>query len=142
VLIRIALWDKDPDEVVKNLSLLKDMGDRQRYRVMREEVARFVDQVDFYFNEELNSIFVGDNIRRRREQLGITVANLSDELGITESHLNKVERGEGNLSIYKLVEISQLLNISLDDICHGKNRIPYSSKKRTIGLKVNKFSIF
>ncbi|MCL1925199.1 MAG: helix-turn-helix domain-containing protein [Defluviitaleaceae bacterium] len=124
IFIRIALWDKDTDEVMKSLALLKEVGDKQRYRIMREEVAKYSDHPDFYLNEAQSTIFIGDNIRRTREQQNIAVVDVTEPLNITDSHLNAVERGENNLSIYKLMEVAKILNTTIDVLCYGKNRKP------------------
>jgi len=122
VFIKIALWDKDSDEVMKNLSLFKNVATRRNYKILRHEIALFSDFKDFELNDSQMSLFIGDNIRKMRERQNIEVADVSEKLGVTDSHLNAVERGENNLSIHKLLELSKILNTRVDVLCYGKNR--------------------
>ncbi|MCL1924846.1 MAG: helix-turn-helix domain-containing protein [Defluviitaleaceae bacterium] len=122
ILIRLAIWDKNSDEVIKNLTLLKDTGDRHKHKIMREEVASYSFHPEFELNEAQSLIFIGDNITKRREQLGISIEDFIDELGYSDSHVYKMERGEVNMPFNTLVKISKMLNISLDELCFRKNR--------------------
>ncbi|MCL1925152.1 MAG: helix-turn-helix domain-containing protein [Defluviitaleaceae bacterium] len=122
ILIRIALWNKNSDEVTKNLALIKDTKDRQLHKTMREEVAICSDHPDFELNEEQNSIFIGDNITKRREKLGISIGEFMDLLDYTDSYVYGIERGEINIPTSTLIKISKILSISLDELCLGKNR--------------------
>jgi len=59
---------------------------------------------------------VGEIIRIRREKLGITQADLSRDVGITQAMLCQIERGTKNPSLQVSREIARCLRCSTDDL--------------------------
>jgi len=59
---------------------------------------------------------IGHNIRSIRERRGITVANLAELLGISTAFLGLIERGQRGLAVMKLLNVSKVLNCSLEEI--------------------------
>lgn len=57
---------------------------------------------------------IGNQIRRRREELGITQVQLSDLSGIDRANISKIERGTYNISIDILSRISEALNLDVE----------------------------
>lgn len=53
------------------------------------------------------------NIKRIREQKGISQDYMAMELGISQSTYTKLERGEVNLYVDRLLKIAKVLNIGL-----------------------------
>lgn len=66
---------------------------------------------------------VGQRIINRRKQLGMTRDQLSDFLQITYKGLSQIERGEHGCSVARLIQISNILNLSLDDLLFGKHEL-------------------
>ena len=66
---------------------------------------------------------VGQCIINRRKQLGMTRDQLSDFLQITYKGLSQIERGEHGCSVARLIQISNILNLSLDDLLFGKHEL-------------------
>ena len=62
---------------------------------------------------------VGENIRHRRERLGITQCELAKAVGITQAMLCQVERETKNPSLQVGREIARCLGCSLDDLFKG-----------------------
>jgi len=70
-------------------------------------------------NDEQNSelcIRVGHNIRIARESKSMTQKNLATLIGSTQSQIGKYERGEQDMSLSRLIEISEALNINTIDL--------------------------
>ncbi len=59
---------------------------------------------------------VGEIIRIRRERLGITQADLSRDVGITQAMLCQIERGTKNPSLQVGREIARCLRCSMDEL--------------------------
>lgn len=59
---------------------------------------------------------VGTNIRRIREQKGISQSCLSEKAGISQAMLCQIERGTKNPSLQIGREIAKLLGCSVDDL--------------------------
>ena len=59
---------------------------------------------------------LGDQIRERRTELGLTQAELAERCELHRTFIGSVERGERNVSILNLVTIARALRISLADL--------------------------
>jgi transcriptional regulator with XRE-family HTH domain len=59
---------------------------------------------------------IGENIRAARKSRGFTIAALSEMIGISESFLGLVERGESSISIDTLIGVCSALGVSADSI--------------------------
>jgi transcriptional regulator with XRE-family HTH domain len=58
----------------------------------------------------------GKAIRKFREERGLTQTELAEKIGTTQSMIGKYERGEIDLSLSRLAEIANVLNITPDNI--------------------------
>ncbi len=59
---------------------------------------------------------IGENIRRFPLARKLTIDELSEYLDVSTPFLGLVERGVRGLSLIRLVKLSKLFNLSLDDI--------------------------
>ena len=59
---------------------------------------------------------IGERLKARRNELGITQAQLSYYCDTDPSYIHKVESGKVNISIKNLAEIADSLNISLSEL--------------------------
>jgi len=59
---------------------------------------------------------VGENIRRRREERGLTQLELGDLCRLHRTFIGSVERGERNVSILNLRRIAQILRVSVTEL--------------------------
>lgn len=57
------------------------------------------------------SIAIGYLIRNKRKELKITQESLALQCSIDRSYMGRIERGEVNITILKLYEIAQILNV-------------------------------
>ena len=63
---------------------------------------------------------LGDNIRRRRIELGLTQQAVADAMGYrTRSSIAKLEKNEANLHQDKLIMLARILNTSVDYLITG-----------------------
>lgn len=62
---------------------------------------------------------IGERIKARRKELGITQAQLSYTCETDPSYIRKVESGKVNISIKNLAEIAQALDSTLVEILDG-----------------------
>lgn len=59
---------------------------------------------------------VGQNVRRERERLGISVRELARRLGVSASFLSQFELGQSQAAVSTLFAIASELNLSLDEL--------------------------
>lgn len=57
---------------------------------------------------------VGQRIQKRRKELGMTAAELSERINLAQQQLSRYERGENKINVAHLVEIATVLNTSID----------------------------
>lgn len=62
---------------------------------------------------------LGENIRKRRKQLGFTQESLAFEAKIDRSYIGGVERGERNISFLTLVNLAKCLSCSINFLSEG-----------------------
>lgn len=63
---------------------------------------------------------VGQRIRTRRKQLGLTQADLCARAGLSPGFLSEVENGNRNLSSGNLLDVAKALSCSCDWLLTGK----------------------
>jgi XRE family transcriptional regulator, regulator of sulfur utilization len=62
---------------------------------------------------------LGENIRARRKQAGISQEKLAEEADLHPVYVGNVERGEENISIDSLARIARALSVSVSDLVSG-----------------------
>lgn len=64
---------------------------------------------------------VGERIRARREDLGLTQAELAAELSVTHQHVSAIEGGSSSPSLDLLVAFARRLGVSTDFLLTGED---------------------
>ena len=64
-------------------------------------------------------IAVGQNVRKRREALGLTQEALSDKAGLDQTYISGIERGLRNPGIINIAKLAKALKISVAELCKG-----------------------
>lgn len=64
---------------------------------------------------------MGKRLKEKRKALGLTQEQLAEKLNISIKHYGGVERGIAGLSIENLVELSNILGVSLDYLIKGES---------------------
>lgn len=63
---------------------------------------------------------IGDNIRKQRDEKGISQQELADNANVAKSTIQRIEKGEMNPSILTLKSISVALQIELIELLSKK----------------------
>lgn len=66
--------------------------------------------------KEVERLSVGANIRRIREEKGLSQAYVAERVGITQSMLCQIERETKNPSLQVSAEIAKQLNCKIEDL--------------------------
>lgn len=85
---------------------------------------------------------IGERIKIKRKELGLTQAELGEKLNVSDKAVSKWEQGEGDPNLSIIPDIAKILNVSLDylllgqeeekitlDDMDGKKRLSYIFKK-------------
>ncbi|MFV5516982.1 helix-turn-helix domain-containing protein [Acinetobacter gerneri] len=59
---------------------------------------------------------IGQLIRKKRTQQKITQESLALQCGIDRSYVGRIERGEVNITVEKLYEISEILKVNPQEL--------------------------
>lgn len=62
---------------------------------------------------------LGENVRRRRENEGISQEELADRCGLHRTYVGSVERGERNVSLANIVRLAHALKTSPSLLLEG-----------------------
>lgn len=79
---------------------------------------------------------IGQRISQLRKLRGITQERLAEELDVTIKHVSAVERGVSSLSLEKMIEISKILDCTLDYLILGEDYSNLSNKLPTSILNI------
>jgi len=63
---------------------------------------------------------IGDRIKSKRKELGLTQLELAEKLNVTDRAVSKWEQGDGDPSISVLRTLATILNVTLDYLMTGK----------------------
>lgn len=86
---------------------------------------------------EINRRKIGERIGNQRRKLGFTQQDIYDKMEISQNHYSRIENGHVGISIEKLIQLSNILNISIDYILTGKK---FGDKKSDFEEKYNDLS--
>jgi transcriptional regulator with XRE-family HTH domain len=67
---------------------------------------------------------IGDNIKRIREERGLTQQQIADLVSMHRSNYSKIESGQRELSIAALNKVARYFNITLDELVNMESLIP------------------
>jgi len=76
-----------------------------------------------------NKIFAGPRIRRIRNGLGLTQTAMAEELGISPSYLNLIERNQRPLTVQLLLKLSETYQVDLADLQAGRQEGAFTELK-------------
>jgi transcriptional regulator with XRE-family HTH domain len=65
---------------------------------------------------------IGEQLRARRHERGLSLRELADRLGVSPSLISQIERGRANPSVSTLYQIVAELDISLDELLFNDRR--------------------
>lgn len=86
---------------------------------------------------EFDWLKIGERISRQRIKLGLTQQDVYDKLDFSQNHYSRIENGRDGISVEKLIQLSDILNISIDYILTGEIS---SDKKSDFEIKYNELS--
>ncbi len=81
-------------------------------------------------NESNFALAVGDAIRRARQELGVTQAELADRAGLSANYVARLERGELGPSLWVACRLSEALQIHVESLVSGKSTPRRTGKRR------------
>lgn len=59
---------------------------------------------------------IGEQIAKRREELGLTVQDLADKMRTNDGTLHRIEQGDTPVPVHLLVSLAEFFDCTLDDL--------------------------
>lgn len=84
---------------------------------------------------------IGKRIKEYRINRGFTREQLAEKTGLSVSHINHVERADNAVSLPALVEIANVLNVSVDSLLRDNLSDPIPEYQREIFELLNDASL-
>lgn len=77
---------------------------------------------------------LGAEVRRERQLAGLSLRALADKAGLSERFLSDLERGKGNISIARLLDVAHALDVPLTSLVQPLDRSRLEGRKKRIAL--------
>jgi transcriptional regulator with XRE-family HTH domain len=77
-------------------------------------------------------------IRKQKPQNGMTQKRLAEEMGVSPQYINKVIKGEENLTLETIAKIEDVLGVTLIEILKGENSINVPVENQSSGGYINR----
>lgn len=79
----------------------------------------------------MNSIKIGQQIRRIRQSKDLSQENIASELDITKGAFSKIERGATNVPITRLLQIAEVLEVDITEFFTDSKASKISEEPKT-----------
>lgn len=67
------------------------------------------------------AILFGARLKKRREELGLTQAQLFEQTGITTAYISQIERAQANPTLDMMVKLAQAVGLEAWDMIRPEN---------------------
>ena len=115
LLVRQAIFNENPDEILERIKAMEATGDKYWIKSSKDEVVEYVRFLGNNVTTRLHNFMIGWQIKKRRQELGISTLDFADMIGSTQTAVNEFERGArgvGSERFYKIIKALQVQNIS------------------------------
>lgn len=80
--------------------------------------------IDYFYNTNLFAMNVGLNIKRLREEKGLTQQQIAELINMHRSNYSKIESGQREISIEALEKIAKHFGMTIDQLVHMEGDAP------------------
>lgn len=70
----------------------------------------------------VNTAELGDAVRRRREQQGLSLRDVAEETGVSASTLSRIENGTGKPDADNIARLATWLDMPIERVMHASSR--------------------
>jgi transcriptional regulator with XRE-family HTH domain len=81
-------------------------------------------------DSKLSKTDIGARVRVLRDERGLTQAKLAAALGLTQSNVSAMERGDRGLTIHQAVKLARILHVTVDQLLTGERSGPAANGRR------------
>ena len=81
-------------------------------------------------DSKLSKADIGARVRSLRDERGLTQAKLALAMGLTQSNVSAMERGDRGLTIHQAVKLAKVLHVTVDKLLTGARPAPSTNSRR------------
>jgi DNA-binding XRE family transcriptional regulator len=122
--IRKGLFHQDDDLISRGFYRLKELGEDEVFRMLKADAEEY----DFFEGIKMSKNqadkIIGGNIRRIRNEAGMTMKELAEKIGVTVPYISCIENGirvPKGFGGHEINQVAVVLGVSYDDIFAGIN---------------------
>jgi transcriptional regulator with XRE-family HTH domain len=83
---------------------------------------------------------LGTKIKQIRELKNLSLENMANELGLSVTGYDKIERNEVSLNYERLLQISEILNVKLENLIGFDKNIAFNNFNNTVEQQIGTYS--
>jgi transcriptional regulator with XRE-family HTH domain len=83
---------------------------------------------------------IGTKIKQIRELKKLSIENMANELGLSVTGYDKIERNEVSLNYEKLLKISEILNVKLENLIGFEKNIAFNNFNNTVEQQIGTYN--
>jgi len=122
LLVRQALFYGDSDKILEYVDALEATKDKMWIRTTKDEVVEYFQRLGGKATTNLKNLIVGWQIYKRRNELGMTTAELTDAIEATSpATINLYERGGRGVGPARLCKIAEVLGVDMSYFYGGSS---------------------
>jgi len=84
---------------------------------------------------------IGTKIRQIRDLKGLNQENMANELGISVTGYGKIERNEVSVNYERLLQISAILGVKVENIISFDNNVALNNFNNTVEQQIGTYSL-
>ncbi|MCL2236327.1 MAG: helix-turn-helix domain-containing protein [Defluviitaleaceae bacterium] len=119
--VRKGLFYQDDDLISRGFYRLKELGEDEVFRMLKDDASEYSFFEGIKMGRNQGNKIVGGNIRKKRNEIGMSMRELAEATGFSLSFISCVENGLRVKSFggYEMHKISTALNVSADSLFEG-----------------------
>ena len=83
---------------------------------------------------------IGTKIRQIRELKGLSQENMANELGLSVTGYGKIERNELSLNYERLLQISEILKVKIENLIGFDKNIAFNNFNNTVEQQIGSYN--
>jgi len=135
--IREALFNRNCDDICDGLFKLKKAKEVVWLKALEDEVMDYLFHFRMLLSTEQINLLVGLRIRRRRQELSLSLDDFSEEMAMERTSIIKVENGTVGLHTPKLFLAADLLGVGITYFYGDPQKKLYETEEDRFAHKIS-----
>jgi len=120
--IRKGLFYQDDEFISRGFYRLEELGEKEYFRVLEEDAREFKFFTGIKLSKNQFNRIVGANIRKRRNDAKMTIAQVNAAADIAPGYLSLVEAGRKSIGSFEMYKLCNAFSVSSDYFFEGIER--------------------